>query len=324
MVQLSEGWMLKLKRIEVLLAAVSFLLTFSNLASAKPVAMRFLDVSRSPLASAMGQAGVALGNAILREINPAQAIDCDGSLISFCQTSWFGDISIGSAELVTSSGKHGLGLKVTGLFTSPLKGYDDQGIYQGDFRFFDICAEATYARRYRGGFAFGVTGKTVYEKIDWDAASGLAFDLGMNLRPVLSLFGGHVGVGISARNLGAEIGYQNEKFDLPLSLQVGIAYERRWQREPLVLRTAIDYQSARTGETGLLCGLEVSYDRALSFRFGYMDAYQGRTTFGVGLHLGRFLIDYSYMPFEYDLGSAHRFGLGIVMGSIFPAPELGN
>jgi hypothetical protein len=55
-----------------------------------------------------------------------------------------------------------------------------------------------------------------------------------------------------------------------------------------------------------------------------MGAYQGAMTFGFGLHMGRFAIDYSYMPFEYDLGSAHRFGLAIAMGSIFPGPELSN
>lgn len=312
---------MKLYRVCVAAIATTFILPLADGVRAKPTAMRFIDISKSPVASGMGQAGVALPNVAFSELNPAQVADCHGSVFNFSHTSWLGDICLESAGLVTGLGKHGLGLRVVGLFTSPLEGYDDDGIYQGDFRFFDICAEATYARKYQYGLAFGITGKTVYERIDWDAASGVAFDVGMSWGGILKAFGGDFNVGISSRNIGGRIGYHSERFDLPLSLQFGLAYHRMGQAEPLGLSIAVDYQAARTGESGMLLGLEATYDNLLAIRMGYMDAYRGRATFGLGCHLGRLTVDYSYMPFDYDLGVAHRFGLSLAVGSIFPSPE---
>lgn len=311
---------MKLYRIVLAVVVASSL---AHGAKATPVAMRFLDISRSPVVSGMGQAGVGLSNVANSEVNPAHIAYSEKSVLGFSHISWLDDVSIESVGLVTGSGKHGLGLRLVGLFTSPLEGYDDYGIYQGDFRFFDICAEATYARKYGPGLAFGVTGKTVYEKIDWDAASGLALDVGMSWKGIFESVGG-IGAGVSARNIGGKIGYHSESFDLPLSLQFGVAFDRMWHAETLRLAIAVDYQAARTGESGMLCGLEMGYDRLLAVRLGYMDAYQGRTTFGLGLHLGRVAVDYSYMPFDYELGTAHRFGLSLSMGRIFPAPESSN
>lgn len=312
---------MRLHRIWLATIAVAFLISLAQGIKAKPVAMRFVDISKSPVTSAMGQAGVALGHMALWELNPANVVDCNGSVLNFSHTSWLGDISLESVGLVTGSGKHGLGLRVVGLFTSPLEGYGDDGIYQGDFGFFDICVEAAYARKYQHGLAFGITGKTVYEKIDWDAASGVAFDVGMKWRGILKAFGGDLSAGISSRNIGGKIGYHSERFGLPLSLQVGLAYQRMAQAEPLGMSIAIDYQASRTGESGVLFGLEATYSNLLAIRLGYMDAYRGRATLGLGCHLGRLTIDYSYMPFDYDLGAAHRFGLSLGLGSIFPSPE---
>jgi len=288
---------------------------------ASTACMRFLDITTYPRIAALGQAGVGLGDSPWAAINPAHVLNTKGSLISFSHTSWFSDISLEALSLSTASGKHGFGLGVVGLHTEPLEKYDEFDTYEGSFRFFDVAVSGSYARRLGGGFGIGGTGKVVYEKIDWDGATGFAADLGLIYESPEGFLGGKVGLGIVARNLGTKIGYHGEKFDLPSGFQAGMAYRAGWLPPYASLSVAVDYQSTRLGEDGLLAGFEVDLARVVALRLGFRDAYESEVTFGVGIRLATVSFDYAYMELGNDLGGTHRFAINFATGSIFPSPE---
>jgi hypothetical protein len=287
-----------------------------------PTCMRFLRISTLPRLAGMGEATVAVQDATWAEANPAHLANLEGSLITFAHTAWFEDISLESMAFGTSTGNHAFGISVVGLHTEPLDSYDGVGEYQGTFRFFDLAVSASYARRFAQSLTFGVTGKTLYEKIDWDSATGFGFDLGMGYALPMQLAGTRFAAGAAVRNIGSKMGYDKEEFDLPLSWQVGLSMETEALPEWLGMAAGLDYVKTRGEDGGLLAGLEVDLHDMLALRLGYRGAYeQGKATFGLGLGWGPATVDYAYMDMGETLGGTHRVSVGFMTGAVFPSPE---
>jgi hypothetical protein len=284
--------------------------------------MRFLKISTLPRIAAMGDAGVAVTDATWAEVNPSHLINVDGSLFTFTHTAWFQDISLETLALGTTSGGHAFGISVTGLHTDPLEGYDALGVKQGTFRYYDLAIGATYARRLHSTLNVGASGKVLYEKIDWDSATGFAVDLGAGFTYPASLLGGSVSLGFAVRDFGPKMGYFDEEFALPLTTQGGLSYSALWLPEGFTARVAVDYEKTRDRDAGLLAGFETGLKDLVTLRAGYRDTYEdGDLTFGVGLALANTLIDYAYVDMGDNLGDTHRISLALKVGGIFPTPE---
>jgi hypothetical protein len=301
---------------------VGFLLVLSANALAGATCMPFLKISTLPRIAAMGDASVAVRDATWAEGNPAHLTQVEGSLITFSHTGWFEDVALETLTFGTSSPKHALGASVIGLHTDPLEGYDAVGVRQGTFRFYDLVISGSYATRVHPAFSLGASGKVLYEKIDWDSATDYAFDLGCGYAPLQAILGGRLGAGLVLRDLGPRMGYSNESFDLPLTVQGGLSYQPLYLPAELSAVVAVDYQKTREQDGGVLLGLEVGLRDMVAARLGYRGNYKnGKLTFGVGLSLANTVIDYAYADVGDDLGGTHRVSLALKTGSIFPSPE---
>jgi hypothetical protein len=293
-----------------------------SVASATPTCMNFLKISTLPRISAMGDVGVAVTDATWAGVNPSHLINVDGSLLTFAHTAWFQDINLETLSVGTTSRNHAFGVSVTGLHTDPLEGYDALGIKQGTFRFYDLAIGATYARRLLPTFSVGATGKVLYEKIDWDSATGFAIDLGASFTYPAPILGGSLSLGFAARDLGPRMGYFDDEFDLPLTTQGGLSYVPLWLPESFGARVAVDYEKTRERDGGVLAGLEAGLADLVMLRVGYRDAYEdGDLTFGLGLALANTLVDYAYVDMGDHLGDTHRVSVAFKVGPIFPSPE---
>jgi hypothetical protein len=295
-------------------------------AAGTPTCSDFLKISTLPRAAAMSEAAVAVSDATWAEVNPASLTSISGSLVTFTHTAWFQDISLETLSLGTSSGRHGFGIALSGLHTEPLEEYDSEDVHTGQFRYYDFLLAATYARRILPSLTVGASAKTVYEKIGWDSASGLAFDLGLVQTRQVALLRGEVSGGLVMRNLGPKMGYFDEKYDLPLTWQGGLAYRAGWLPSALAALVAVDYRSTREGERGVLIGAELGFMRAFTLRAGARST-SGVTrdgadaTIGLGARIGNLALDYAYANFGDKLGATHRVSLGISAGAILPFPE---
>jgi hypothetical protein len=304
------------------LILMGLLLIASSQAAAAPTCMNFLKISTLPRIAAMGDVGVAVTDATWAEVNPSHLINVDGSLLTFTHTAWFQDINLETLAVGTTSRSHAFGISVTGLHTEPLEGYDAVGIKQGTFRFYDLVIGATYARRLLPTLSVGASGKVLYEKIDWDSATGLAFDLGAGFTYPRPLLGGNVSLGFALRDLGPKMGFFDEEFDLPLTTQGGLSYQPVWLPANLSGRVALEYEKTRERDGGILAGFEAGLTDLVMFRVGYRDAYEdGDLTFGLGLALANTLIDYAYVDMGEGLGDTHRVSVAFKVGEIFPSPE---
>jgi hypothetical protein len=291
-------------------------------ASSAPTSMIFLKITTLPRVAAMGDAGVAVSDATWAEANPSNLINVEGSLITFAHTAWFQDINLETFSVATASPSHAFGISVTGVFTDPLEGYDEVGVKQGTFGFYDLAVGATYARKLHPTLAVGASAKMLYEKIDWDSATGFAIDLGAGYTPGMAVLGGRVSLGVALRDLGPKMGYFEDKFDLPLTAQAGLSYQPMWLPERFDARVAVDYEKTRDRDGGPLVGLEAGLKDLVVLRAGYRDTYEdGDLTFGLGLSLANTLIDYAYVDMGENLGNTHRISLALKVGRLFPTPE---
>ena len=298
------------------------MLGVAALAWAAPTSMDFLKISTLPRISALGEAAVAVTDATWADANPANLTYLEGSLITFSHTSWYEDISLEGLTFGTSSGKHAFDLSVVGLHTEPLDGYDAEDRPTGTFRFFNFLVGASYARALSPSLSLGVRGKTVYEKIDWDSATGFAVDFGAGYAPRRDLLGGRLSAGVALRNLGPKIAYFEEGFDLPLTWQAGVSYRPGWLPDMISALAAVDYRRIRGEDGGVLVGVELGFMDMAALRFGHRGAYEEATaTFGIGMTIANTLIDYAYLDLGEDLGDTHRVSVAFKVGSVFPSPE---
>ena len=162
----------------------------------------------------------------------------------------------------------------------------------------------------------------LYEKIDWDSATGFAVDLGAGYAPMVAILHGRIALGLALRDLGPKMGYFDEKFDLPFTVQTGMAYSPMWVPDRMDARVVVDYEKTRGRDGGPLVGLEVGLKDLAVLRAGYRDTYEdGDFTYGVGLKLASASIDYAYVNMGDPLGDTHRVSIGLRAGGLFPTPD---
>lgn len=302
----------------------------------------FLKVSTVPRIAALGEASVAISDATWAEANPANLPLVEGSLITFSHAAWFQDISLEMLTVGTSSGAQAFGVSLVGLHTEPLERYDTEDRYLGQFRYYDFLFGATYARAISPSLRLGVSGKTVYEKIDWDSATGFALDLGLAFSRSVAFLRGDLSGGLTMRNLGPQMGYFENEYSLPLTWQGGFAYKPAWLPKSVGALLALDYRWAEDygkpadDDQAILAGLELEVMNTVTLRLGNKStvgtsgtdgapdaggAGGSHATLGLGVKIRNMMLDYCYLDLGDKLGATHRVSMAFRTGSIFPSPE---
>ncbi|HVP57676.1 MAG TPA: PorV/PorQ family protein [bacterium] len=287
-----------------------------------PTCVDFLKISMLPRVAALGEASVAVRDAAWADANPGNLASAEGSLLTFSHTAWFQDISLEMLAFGTSTGRHALGLALSGLHTEPLAKYSSEDVYEGDFRYFDFLVAATYAMAPAPALRLGVTGKVIYEKIDWDSATGFAADFGTSYALPPRLLRGELSAGLVARNLGTKMGYFEKKYDLPLAGQGGLAYRPFWLPKSVDALVAVDYRATRGSAGAVLVGAEFEVMKTVALRLGSRGRSGGSdATLGLGVKIKNMTLDYAYMDPGQNLGATHRISLGFKTSGILPSPE---
>ena len=153
----------------------------------------------------------------------------------------------------------------------------------------------------------GLATRYYYSKIMDQVASGVGFDLGVRVLPVDRLT-----IGASLADFGWNLSYYRERYRLPTRARLGASHQ-------LELGSGFDLNTSAeaaihvyTRKLNVGAGAELVWNEMVAMRAGYgwSDA-AGRLGFGLGLRRGPFRVDYALTPLNDDLGTAHRFGIGL-------------
>jgi len=179
-------------------------------------------------------------------------------------------------------------------------------VFQGDFGYYGIAAGASYGLKLGENLGLGLGVDYLGEAMDVYNTSGLALNLGMQVREILP----HTQIGVAVLHLGSSMKYESESFDLPTTVQAGIS--RAFPIDALggQLLLSADVRKIRDETTEFLAGSEYSYHNLASLQFGYrsgLDTQDVSLGFGVG---GRNVkAQYAYVPYSDNLGNEQRFSV---------------
>ncbi len=189
-------------------------------------------------------------------------------------------------------------------------------------RYFSIAT--SYARSF-GPLSFGLTGMYLYEQYLVDDASGVGLNAGINL----SIMDDRISLASSLRNLGSMNELRDTSTNLPTLVSFG-ADIKLLQFSTTALEDEIPFMISLLGDYNLPIneiekvdgsinaqdegyvnlGLELNISEIIDLRTGYRSGdTQRRFSYGAGVLINEFYINYAFLPYETGFGTAHAISL---------------
>ncbi len=275
--------------------------------AASPVGLAYLKIGAGADAVGMGEAVVSnVDGPIATYWNPAALAFLPGFQATVVHNESFSSVRQEFAGATRQLGRFAVGAAFNGSWTDDLRAYDESANFLGHFGYYGLAAGLSGAYRLTDVLAAGATVKYLREAFDVYDASGVAFDVGVTARRILP----RLDVGFSVLHLGSDLTYIDEPFRLPLSLQGGITYHLPLERLGAEALLAAEVRKLRDEDAAMVLGFEYRLQQAARLRIGYRSGLETQdVSFGIGLGRGALRADYAYVPFDEDLGDAHRIGL---------------
>ncbi len=309
-------------------------------------AAKFLSIPIGARALAMGGAYVAVADdATGAYWNPGFLGHLEKSEIYFMHSEYFADITLDYVSFVypvSGFGTVGLSLTALGLGDMTITTVDDpEGLNTGEFSAASFAIGLSYGRQLTDAFAIGGTFKYVSESIWNSKASGIALDVGtifttpfrgIRLGVSISNFGQKMQFSgddllvqqdidptINGNNTSVNARLATDRFDLPLSLRIGAAYDAL-KTDNSRLTVEVDGLHPNDNSESVNAGAELALLKERFFlRGGYrnlfLDDNENSYSAGFGLRYAApsvtFRFDYAYSDLKH-LQGIHQFGFSVV------------
>ncbi|MCY4673614.1 MAG: PorV/PorQ family protein [Bacteroidetes bacterium] len=316
--------------------------------------MKFLSTSVDARASAIGSALTAemVGSSTSMFYNPASMGFMEGRMhAAATNMSFIADIGYTQASIAFRPGSAGnfgvVGVSLVsvdyGEFNHNIRANNEDGFMQlGTYQPTALAVGLGYARSFGDRFSAGANIKFVYQNLSTGLSQGLEgfatsqdFDTGVvattedySAQTVAFDFGivyatgfESLVIGMSARNFAQEQTYVRERFELPLTFQIGMSMNlvdfTSIDPDMHSIQFHVDAQRPRDFAEHVRFGLEYTLMNVVSIRGGFeqlgVSEEQGLSA-GAGLRyaFGNFRVgaDYAYTQFGV-FGAVNRIGLQI-------------
>ncbi|OGS27865.1 MAG: hypothetical protein A2297_06580 [Elusimicrobia bacterium RIFOXYB2_FULL_48_7] len=251
--------------------------------------------------------------------NPGGLANVKEHGLSAMYSKWVADLNFNSVSYafpIPAVNKHNIATMAVGIASlsqGNLEGRDNNRQITGTFGASDLAVTVGYGRKadiYNRNFNIGFNTKLIYQQIESESATGIAFDIGLQTH----LFTPKLLTGISIQNLGQEMKFVNTRYNLPLNANVGFGYVF----DSTIL--SVDFKRRLyEGDNTVSFGTEFSPIKALSLRLGYqapsfsknlqMDSPIG-FSLGIGLNILNATLNYAFVPYG-AFGDTQRIDVSI-------------
>lgn len=314
----------------------------AQLSKAGTTAAEFLRIPVGARASAMSAYTASVNDPSSMILNPAGLADISTGEIQVEITDWYLDInhSYLGAALPTKNGAVGVHVLAMNYGEFEETTAEAQGLTGRTFNAYSVSFGVSYAQYLIPQFTIGGTAKVVYEQIAKSTASTIAFDVGTIYDT--PFYG--VRFGVSVTNIGSKLqmtgndliissdpdesasgNYEpdanlaTDKFDLPLMLKVGLAWDAI-DRDGVRATIAIDGNNPSNNTQSLSVGGELSLLNDKVFLRGgvpYIGQKDAIETFNGGIGVKYTVandvgvaFNYTYHGYDY-LGDVNKLSIQI-------------
>jgi len=241
--------------------------------------------------------------------NPALITQANFSSIGFMHNEWIQDLR--SEYLVANSSLYGIPifLSVNSTSISNIEIRTKPGEAQGTFNAQYFFAGFGTGYEIFENLSLGFQIKYLYENIYVDESNGYAFDFGLFKKNLIA----DLNAGLSLRNFGKVNKLSTTSSELPSEVRFGLSYFGNLSLYKFNFYPSLDLQKfTRSGNLNFLIGLETNYDKLLTFRIGYNSMREiNHLSFGVGVSYKSIYVDYAFLPFTNNFGSANLISIYI-------------
>ncbi|MDO8803903.1 MAG: PorV/PorQ family protein [Elusimicrobiota bacterium] len=281
---------------------------------------QFLRIGVGAKAAALGETGAAISGVQGIFYNPAGLAGVTGGEIFASHARWILDTNYSNLAFAARAGGGVYGLAVSYLSNPATYKYDKFGTKLSEtYSASDMAVTLGYAHKVAGNTDFGLNAKYISSKLDTEAATALAADLGIRCAAVPGKFE----FGIVMQNAGGKLNYINEADPLPLNLKLGGQYTVNLEKARDTKKDVtifLDVNSMKDSGPYANLGVDLLsvYDRNsyFSLRVGYRTnaGKSSGVSAGLSLDMKTYLVDYAYAPMG-DLGDTHRVSLTFKFGA---------
>ncbi len=338
-----------MKRYIVLFAALALMIGVGpEIAHAQPVkfaqaGMSFLKIDVGSRIAAMGGTHASTSSTALDAFaNPAGLAYVEGFDVMASSTTWIADINHYGLAAAYNAGVWGtFGLNLVwmdyGTFQRTIPVDDLAGFASdGTFTVSEFAIGISYARQISDQFAVG--GNIRYAEQDlgevtiFDEIQGENRTVGNSVDNIVLDFGTtyftgfrDLRFGMSIRNFSNQSDYFDQRFELPLNFDFGVAMDllqipEEGGPENSELTLAVDWQHPRDFSERLHAGIEYGFLETFYLRTGYKFNYDEEGfTAGLGVDydltgVGAIRADYAYSDFGEFFDAVHRITIGFKIG----------
>ncbi|MGB5105417.1 MAG: PorV/PorQ family protein [Candidatus Zixiibacteriota bacterium] len=282
----------------------------------------------------VGSRGSALGGAMIANSygaealywNPAGAANQAGTEAMFSHLEYFADMNLEYVAVTTTVegfGTLGASVKVLSIGDMLKTTWDDQQGSSGEtFNPTFSVIGLTYARQFTDRVSFGATAYFVNEKVEQVSARGTAFDFGFTYQPnwqglKFGVVVKHIGPQMQFTGAGFDIKTipdandpnsapktvrtESEGFDLPSSIQFGVAWNALQNNEKNDLELSGTFQSNNFSQDEFKGGAEYGFNDTFFLRGGFVGSSQDDFSYGGSFGAGvKFNWGNSHVSFDYS------------------------
>ena len=295
------------RKLKVALIISSLILIITSAVWAASTGAAFLKIGAGARPSALGGNYVGLAddvNAV--NWNPGGLGFLQEKELSAMYASWLADMNYEFASYAQpfSSGLV-LGGSIVMLQSGEMEKRSETREKLGTFSATDTCGTLALAKKINEKVALGASIKVINQKIDDESTTGMAVDLGALVKTSID----NLNVGIALRNLGPQMKFISEGYDLPLTLAAGINYSL----SKINLTSDLNYYDSKMT---IGVGMEYKVINALVLDLGYkagkddkLDGLAGVSA-GLGFNINKINLSYAWVPYG-ELSDTHRISLGV-------------
>jgi hypothetical protein len=269
---------------------------------------QFLKIPVGSVGPSLGGAYTALGSDVSGLYwNPASVAYPDCSQAELMHVIWFEDTTLEQFAYSGALGPGRVGVSYSGMMIGNIERRSaDTEEPEGKFESRSHVAGISYALIMKNN-AFGATVKYINSTIDEWTAAGVGIDLGCRREM------GSYTAGISVRNIGPEIKYENESDPLPASVNIGVAKKLRKN-----MSAALDLNMPRDNVFNISAGYEYllavgSFRIPLRAGFRTLNDFEIKDGFSAGIGMdysGKYMLDTAWVPYG-TIGDTYRITLKI-------------